>query len=103
MQFRDHPLMIRKSGYPNWPPVWNTTSHDKKDIPTGEAGMLEEAVMSNLIDNKVFMLMTLGGVRYMAFMAFDDIAFCSQIFYLLKDNLGRSIKEIGDLNVWHLL
>ena len=102
MQLRDHPLMIRKSGYPNWPPVWNTTNHDKKDIPTGEAGTLEEVVMNNLIENKVFMLMTLGGVRYMSFMAFDDLAFTSQIFYLLKGNLGLSIKEIGDLNVWHL-
>ena len=68
-----------------------------------ETGILEEVVMSKLIDNKVFMFMTLDGVRYMGFLAFDDLAFCSQMFYLLKSNLGLSIKEIGDLNVWHLL
>jgi len=72
-------------------------------MPIGETGMLEEVVMSNLIDNKVFMFIQVDSVRYVGFMAFDDPAFCSQIFYLLKDNLGRSIKEIGDLNVWHLL
>jgi len=39
----------------------------------------------------------------MGFMDFDDFTFSSQIFTLLKANIGHSIKEIGDLDVSHTL
>jgi hypothetical protein len=29
----------------------------------------------------------------------DDPAFCYELFTLLKSNVGRSIKEIGDLDL----
>jgi hypothetical protein len=91
--------MIRKSGYPSWPPKWTTTHLDKDDKPIGEVGSLEDVMMSDLIDNKVFMFMQYQGLRYMGFMGFDDPIFCSQICTLLKANIGRSLKEIGDLDL----
>jgi hypothetical protein len=100
---RDHPFMIRKSGYPSWPPKWTTTHHDKDDKPIGEVGVLEDVIMSDLIDNKVFMFIQHGGLRYMGFMAFDDPMFCSEIDRLLKSHVGLSIKEIGDLDLSHTL
>jgi len=103
MMLRDHPLMIRKSGYHNWPPRWTTTNHDHDDKPIGEVGNLEDVMMSDLINNKVFMFIRHRGCRYMGFMGFDDSIFCSQICSLLKANTGRSIKEIGDSYVSHLL
>jgi hypothetical protein len=42
MMLRDHPLMIRKRGYHNWPPRWTTTNHDHDDKPIGEVGNLED-------------------------------------------------------------
>jgi hypothetical protein len=36
-------------------------------------------------------------------MYFDDIGFCYEIDAVLKSNLERSIKEIGDLDLAHLL
>jgi hypothetical protein len=95
--------MIRKNGFRAWPPRWTTTSHLKDDKPIGEIGFLEDVMVSKLVDNKVFMFMQCEGLRYMGFMCFDDLAFCSQIHALLKANIGLSIKEIGDLNVSHLL
>jgi len=35
----------------------------------------------------------------MGFMNFDDFTFSSQIFTLLKANIGRSMKDIGNLDV----
>ena len=35
----------------------------------------------------------------MGFMSFDDLAFCSQIHILLKANIGRPLKEIGDVDL----
>jgi hypothetical protein len=99
MHLRDHPLMIRKSGYPSWPPAWTTTRHDRDDKPIGEVGSLEDVMMSDLMNNKVFMFMQCDGLRYMGFMAFDDPIFCNAIYTLLQSNIGRSISEIGDLDV----
>ena len=103
MQFRDHPLLSRKSGYSSWPPKWTTTHLDRDDKPIGEVGILEDIMMSELIDNKVFIFMQHQSYRYMGFLGFDDPSFCNEIYRLLKSNLGRSIEEIGDLDVSHLL
>ena len=99
MRLRDHPLMIRQSGYSNWPPIWTTPHLDRDDKPTGEVGVLEDVAMSNLIDNKVFLFMRYRDYRYMGVMAFDDPAFCRAVFTLLKSNCDLSIEQVGDLDV----
>jgi len=99
MKLRDHPLMIRKSGYCSWPPPWTTPHLDRDDRPTGEVGVLEDVAMSNLIDNKVFLFMRYQGYRYMGVVAFDDLAFCRAVFTLLKANRDLSIEQVGDLDV----
>jgi hypothetical protein len=99
MHLRDHPLMIRQSGYLSWPPAWTTTHHDKDDKPIGEIGILEDVVMTDLIDNKLFMFILFEGYRYMGFLGFDDPMSCHQIYGLLKSHVSLSIKQIGDLDV----
>ena len=99
MQLRDHPLMVRKSGFKTWPPLWTTTHHNENDKPTGEIGTLHQVLTSELLDNKIFLFIQFQGFRYMGFMSFDDFTFCSQIYTLLKANIGVSIKEIGDLDL----
>jgi hypothetical protein len=59
--------------------------------------------MSTFIDNKIYLFRQHQGHQYMSVLGFDDRQFCSQIFTLLNVNLGRPIKEIGDLYVGHLL
>lgn len=103
MKFREHPLMIRKSGMPTWPPVWTTVHRDVNDRPNGEIGTLESAMMHDLFDRKIFMFIRHDGNRFMGSMHFDDAQFCGQVFIILQFNIGRSIKEIGDLDLTHLL
>ena len=98
MHLRDHPLMTRKSGFRTWPPAWTTTRHDYDDKPSGEIGTLEEVLVHELLDNKIFLFIQFQGFRYMGSMRFDDLAFCSQVYTLLKANIGLSIKEIGDMD-----
>ena len=95
--------MTLKTGYPTWPPQWTTTHQDKNDKPIGEVGILEDVMMSKLIDNKVFIFMRCEGFRYMGFMGFDDLMFCHDMYTLLKSKMGLSIKEIGDLDVSYTL
>jgi hypothetical protein len=103
MKLREHPMMIRTNGYRSWPPLWTTADQDRDKKPIGEVGTLEDAVMRNLIDNKIFMFMQYQGSRYMGFVAFDDSTFCRQIYGLLKSKAGLSIKEIGDIDLSYTL
>jgi len=91
--------MIRKSGYCNWPPVWTTPDSDRDDKPQGEVGTLEDVVMSKMIDNKIFLFLLYRGNRYMGVVAFDDASFCNTLYEILKLNRGRTLKEIGDLDL----
>jgi hypothetical protein len=103
MQLRDHPLMVRKSGFKTWPPLWTTTHHDQNDKPTGEIGTLEQVIVHELLDNKIFLFILFQSFRYMGFMSFDDLAFCSQIHTLLQAHIGQTIKEIGDIDLSYTL
>jgi hypothetical protein len=94
--------MTRNSGLKTWPPLWMMTQ-DKDDKAIGEVGSLEDVMMSDLLDNKVFVVMQYQGLRYMGFMTFDDRPFCREIYTLLKSKIGVSIKEIGDTDLSHTL
>ena len=95
--------MTPKSGFQTWPPRWTSTHQGKDDKPLGEVGILEGVTMSHLTDTKLFLFMQHRGFQYIGFMNFDDFTFSSQIFTLLKANIGHSIKEIGGLDVSHTL
>ena len=97
MQLRDHPLMCHH-GKPNWPPIWSTPRHETT-VPKGEVGTLELSLTHELFHSRIYLVMQFEGRRYMASVTFDDEAFCRQIQSVLQQHLGRSIKEIGDLEV----
>jgi hypothetical protein len=103
MELRDHPLMIRKSGHLIWPPVWTPIDPSRDDKPVGEVGILEDVMMNELDDSKIFMFMQYQGLRYTGFMSFDDRMFCRAIYTLLQSKIGLSIKQIGDLDVSYTL
>ena len=102
MKLREHPLFTRKSGYCSWPPQWQAILNEN-DTVVGEVGILEDVSMNDLIANKGFLAMRHSGHRYIAVLAFDDASFANQIYSILILNMERSIKEIGDLDLSHLL
>jgi len=79
--------------------VWTTPHPDRDDRPQGEVGTLEDAVMSDLIDNKVFLFIRYQGFRYMGVMAFDDRTFCRELWHFLREHRGESIEAIGNLDI----
>jgi hypothetical protein len=93
--------MTRKSGICTWPPSWTTIHRDRNDKPRGEIGVLTQVVMNDLLqpNTKVFIFIEYNGFRYMGLLSFDDAQFCRAIYTLLRSNIGRSISEIGDLDV----
>ena len=99
MKLRDHPIMIRTNGYRSWPPSWTAADQGRDEKPIGEVGTLEDVVRSHIIDDKLFLFMESDGFRYMGFINFDDPGFCTKIYGLMKSRMGRSIKEIGDIDL----
>jgi hypothetical protein len=97
MQLRDHPLMTTRNGANIWPPTWSTTGQN--DTPArGEVGILRY-VKGSSESRKCFLVMEHENNHYVGTLWFRDLAFCSQICDILQQNIGRSIKEIGDLDL----
>jgi hypothetical protein len=66
---------------------------------TGEVGILEYVSVGLLIDTTFFLFIDYQHSRYVGLMSFDDSISCQKIYNLLKPNVDRSIKEIGDLEM----
>ena len=103
MKLRDHPLMTRRSGIKLWPPPWSATNVDKQDWPLGEIGTLERVWMHPRLGTCVFLFVEHDGIIYTGSMYFDDPRFCVDIYAVLEANVGRSMREIGDLDISHTL
>jgi hypothetical protein len=96
LKFRDHPLITLRNGVKAWPPQWITASGN---TTTGEVGILEYVSVGLLIDTTFFLFIDYQHSRYVGLMSFDDSISCQKIYDLLKPNVGRSIEEIGDLEL----
>ena len=90
-------------GIPNWPPVL-TPANPRDDKPSlrGEIGALKY-VLGQSSENTCFLMMAHDGMGYIGSLHFDEDLFCQPIGIILETNIGRTIKEIGDLDLSHLL
>lgn len=93
---RDHPSMIRR-GIRNWPPVWTNGAKEAKKV-TGEVGVLRY-IHANDVSNRCFLIAENDRQLYTGTLIFDDVKFCRQVVAMLRQHVGRPIKEIGDLDV----
>jgi hypothetical protein len=91
-------------GVRNWPPVWTlATRNISVSTLRGEIGVLKYVHSNSLMSNKCFLVIDFNGKVYIGSLIFKDHAFCGQISNLLRDHVGRSIKNIGDLDVSYFL
>jgi hypothetical protein len=65
----------------------------------GELGTLGHAQVSVVDPGTCFIAMTHDDFYFLGELRFDDHEFCSRVYGLLKANLGRSILEIGSLDI----
>ena len=103
VQLRDHPQM-NFAGYANWPPIWVSGADSetyKKNL--GEVGILIGVILNQAAPDKLFLRMEINSERYMGCLAFNDPVFCRQLCIFLQDHIGKSIKEIGDLDLSYTL
>ena len=103
VQLRDHPQM-NFAGYANWPPIWVSAAGSKTYKKTsGEVGILVAVILNEAAPDSLFLRMENRTGRYMGCLAFNDHVFCRQLSIFLQDHIGKSIKEIGDLDLSHTL
>jgi hypothetical protein len=97
MQLRDHPLMSHR-GVRNWPPLWTQMRIGGVKIVKGELGVLIY-VHAGGASNTCYLVIEHENENYTGSLIFDDGPFCRQLVDLLQQYRGRSVKEIGDLQV----
>jgi hypothetical protein len=105
MELRKHPLMSH-GPIPNWPPicVWRSGNGKERIPPYTEIGILKEIWRAyTRPELTLFLIITHEGNEYTACLMFKDCMFCTQIYTLLTEHVGDSIKDIGSLDVSHIL
>jgi len=103
MKLRDHPLMTRKSGIKLWPPPWTSSMQDKPCWPHGEVGTLQRVWMHPRLGTCLFLFIEYDGITYTGSMYFDDPRFCIDVYHLVKNCVGWTVAEIGDVDVSSML
>ena len=103
MELRDHRLMSYR-GVPNWPPVWiRRKSAAEQQILRGEIGILQQVVTTGIDYRKSFSFVEHEGTPYIGSLIFTDPRFCRPIVKLLRRHCGCSIKDIGAIDLDHVL
>src|SRR5262245_31373850 len=103
MFLRDHPLM-RYRGNRSWPPSWLWRAGNDTTNPQGEVGILRDVIPSTIEPyDRCFLVMEYRGAEYIGALLLSDTAFCRQIFGVLFQNRGKTMQEIGNINLRYTL
>ena len=101
MELRHHPLMCYR-GIRSWPPIWFWRCGEEDQRPEGEVGILKGVLVSGVETfSRCYLIIEHEGAEYVGRLLFDDSAFCTEVYKLLLDHRGHSIKEIGGLEIKH--
>lgn len=98
LKLRDHPLMSYR-GASNWPPVWVQNTPGGVKTLKGEIGVLKYVFMRQGPADKCYLTLEHQNQSFVGALNFDDPSFCERICRLLQSNVGRPIKQIGNLDI----
>lgn len=96
MKVRTHPLMSNRSGR-NWPPIWKEKFGET--TLTGEVGVLTHVGSDPRWRHHFYLHITHENLPYVGSLVFDNIRFRLRVSVFLARHIGRTIKEIGDLEL----
>jgi hypothetical protein len=102
MQLRAHPLMTYR-GVTNWPPAWIQVHKTKIKSLSGEVGILKHVMRYDRVPNGFVLVIEHARERYLGFLIFDEVSFCMLIYDVLQARIGCSIKDLGNLELTHIL
>jgi hypothetical protein len=108
---RHHPFMSYR-GQPNWPPAWLWTGKGPNRRISGEVGVLNEvhvdigepdAAYSVRPNNRIYLYIEYKESTYVGCLLFDTATACRQIGDILARQCGKTLPEIGAIDLSHLL
>jgi hypothetical protein len=99
MLLRNHPLFTYRNSR-SWPPDWLWCGGFDDAHPRGEIGILKTIFISRVKPStSCFLIMDHAGAEYMGDLFISDAAFCLKIHAVLVRNCGKTIQEIGDIDL----
>lgn len=99
MKLRDHPLMTYM-GVRSWPPAWLWRGGGDTTYPQGEVGILKDVMLSTIAPHSTCLLiMEHGGAQYIGALLVSEPAFHREICKILFQNCGRTIQDIGEIDI----
>ena len=99
VKLRDHPLLSH-----TWPPVWWARAHRERKQLRGEIGLLKVVQPYNIQPaDRVYLLMEHEQAEYLGILLIEDYSLCQEVFNLIAQHCGRTISEIGDIDLSHTL
>jgi hypothetical protein len=104
MLLRDHPLMMYE-GIRSWSPAWlRPVGGHENTHPTGEIGILKDVLPSTLPPPKIcFLTIEHCNAEYIGALLLSDPVFCREIWTILIQNCGKTIREIGGIELSYTL
>ncbi|HEY6366040.1 MAG TPA: hypothetical protein VI585_14760 [Candidatus Binatia bacterium] len=97
MLLRDHPLMMFQNNR-SWPPDWLWRHGYDDTHPRGEVGILKNVIPSTRTGG-CFLVIEHCGAEYIGALLVNDPAFSREIFRLLVRCSGKTIREIGEIDL----
>ena len=82
----------------SWPPVWLSVGRDRK-IERGEIGVLVNAYSRREPESAIFLETRRCKQKFTGVIFLKDCAWRTQLLSMLQANIGRPMREIGDLEV----
>ena len=99
---RNHPQIVFL-GSSAWPPAWsNLRAHAAKQVE-GEVGTLIGTILPENVPTTLYVQMEYDGEPYLGTLMVDDAAFARKLHDFLQKHIGLSIKEVGNLDLSHML
>jgi hypothetical protein len=98
MELRNHDCMSH-GWVPLWPPHWKWTFGENNTYPVGEIGILENVQRSSIDPNLCYLSMNHAGAKYVGHLHFDREECCGLLLELLPNHYGRSLQEIGEIDI----
>jgi hypothetical protein len=99
MLLRDHPLLTHRNAC-SWPPAWLYCGGFDNTHPHGEVGILKTVFLSVVKSStRCSLIMEHAGAEYMGELLISDAAFCREIYEVLLRHCGKTIQEIGEIDL----
>jgi hypothetical protein len=98
MLLRDHPILSHK-GNRSWPPRWLRRRGKETANPHGEVGILKDVIPSSIEPyDRYFLIVEHCGAEYVGVLLVSD-TFRREILWVLVQNRGKTIEEIGNIDL----